>query len=386
MNPKVLLVDDDKDLLVPMAGNLRQKFDLDTASGGEEGLGKLKANGPFAVVVSDRQMPGMDGIQFLSAVREQAPDTVRIMLTGNADIEHAIRVVNEGNIFRFLTKPCRKEVLLRAVNDAAAQYQLVVAEKELLNKTLNGSIKLLTDILSLVDAKSFDRAGKLRAMIAELATKMPLAESWEINVAAMLAPIGYVTLPSETLVKARAGQPLSKAEQQLVNSVPEIAARLLSNIPRLEGVAKITLYQCKHFDGEGFPADNIKGEAIPVGSRLLKIFSDMLELQASGKTRVQALDNMSERAGFYDVQLLDSVRTAFGVSVEKPANALQTISLCANELKSGMILHSDVVSNDGMLILSSGHLINQTVLEKIQNFKLIYGIKEPIFVKATQTT
>jgi response regulator RpfG family c-di-GMP phosphodiesterase len=381
MNAKVLLVDDDKNLLVPMAGNLRQKYDLDTASGGEEGLGKLKSSGPFAVVVSDRQMPGMDGIQFLSLVKEQAPDTVRIMLTGNADLEHAVRVVNEGNIFRFLTKPCHREVLLRAVDDAVAQHRLIVAEKELLNKTLNGSIKLLTDILSLVDAKSFNRSEKLRTLITGLAPKMSLAESWEINVAAMLSPVGYVTLPHEAIVKSRAGQPLSKGEQQLLNSVPEITGRLLSNIPRLEGVAKITLYQRKHFDGTGFPVDNTKGEAIPAGARVLKILNDMLDLQASGKTQPQALDELATRSGFYDMQLLHSVRTAFGVGDGNPIDKLQAVSVLVNELKVGMILLSDVVTNDKLLILSAGHLVNETVLEKIQNFNLIYGIQEPILVK-----
>jgi DNA-binding NtrC family response regulator len=96
------------------------------------------------VVVSDRQMPQMDGIQFLAAVRQQAPDTVRIMLSGNVDLEHAVRVVNEGNIFRFLIKPCPQEILGKALEDALGQYRLINAEKDLLSKTLSGSIKLLT--------------------------------------------------------------------------------------------------------------------------------------------------------------------------------------------------------------------------------------------------
>ena len=357
------------------------KYEVTTAQSGDEGLAKLKAKGPFAVVVSDRQMPGMDGIQFLSLLRQQAPDTVRIMLTGNADLEHAVNVVNEGNIFRFLLKPFEKEVLARAVDDAEAQHRLVTAEKELLNKTLNGSIKLLTDILSLVDAKSFNRAARLRVLIADLATKMPLAESWEMIVAAMLSPIGYVTLPSETLAKARAGQALSKTEEQLVNNVPEITSRLLSNIPRLEGVAKIALYQGKQFNGKGFPVDDVKGEAIPAGARLLKILNDMLERCAAGKTREQAFDEMSASAGFYDQPLLKAVKAALGPGEEKPADAPQTTLVHVHELRAGMILQSDIVTRDGMLILASNHLINQTVLEKIQNFNLIYGIQEPISIK-----
>lgn len=379
MNAKVLFVDDDSNLLASLKRNLRQQFDLETAAGGEEGLAKLKAGGPFAVVVSDRQMPGMDGIQFLSAVRQQAPDTVRIMLTGNVDLAHAVRVVNEGNIFRFLIKPCPADVLLLSVNDAVAQYRLVTAEKELLSKTLNGSVKLLTDILSLVDPKSFGRTEKLRALITELMGKIPPLEAWEIHVAAMLSSIGSVTLPPETLVKARAGQPLSPPEQLLVNSLPETTARLLSNIPRLEGVAKIARYQQKHFDGSGFPAGSVRGEDLPLGARFLKILNDMLELQAHGKSQTQALDELFVRSGFYDPGLLDSVRTAFGVSSEKPEE--QTVSISANDLAAGMVLHTDILTTDGMLILSGGHHITEMVLEKIHNFRLIYGIQEPIYVK-----
>jgi len=382
MNTRILLVDDDKNLLTVMQMSLARKFDVETALSGGEGLAVLKNQGPFAVVVSDRQMPGMDGIEFLSHVKQQSPDSVRIMLTGNADLEHAVRVVNEGNIFRFLLKPCEKEVWLRAVDDAADLHRLVTAEKELLNKTLNGSIKLLTDILSLVDPKSFQRAEQLRVLVADLATKMPLAESWEMVVAAMLSPIGHVTLPSETLAKVRAGQPLSKPEQQLVNRLPEITARLLSNIPRLENVAKITLYQGKHFDGKGFPDDNVRGDALPPGARLLKILNSMLDLRASGKTRAQALDAMSASAGAYDVPLLQSVKTALGPGEDKPLAAPQSTFVRVHELRAGMVLQSDIVTKDGMMILSASHLINQTVLEKILNFNLIYGIQEPISVKA----
>src|SRR5690349_13581587 len=151
MSEKILFVDDDPNLLAGVERNLRRQFALDTAPGGEAGLAKIASSGPYAVVVSDRQMPVMDGITFLSRVRERCPDTVRIMLTGNVDLEHAVRVVNEGNIFRFLIKPCPHETLYSTIQDALRQYRLINAEKELLNKTLSGSIKLLTDILSAVE-------------------------------------------------------------------------------------------------------------------------------------------------------------------------------------------------------------------------------------------
>jgi flagellar biosynthetic protein FliS len=276
MSEKILFVDDDPHLLASCERTLRRHFQIETAEGGEAGLAKVTSHGPYAVVVADRQMPRMDGIEFLAALRKRAPDTIRIMLTGNADLEGAIRVVNEGNIFRFLTKPCPPDMLTRALQDAQAQYRLVTAEKELLNKTLNGSIKLLTDILSLVDHQSFGRAQILRDAITVVTARLYVENAWEIHLAVMLASIGYVTIPSETLVRSRAGQPLSAVEEQMLARLPETAARLLANMPRLEGVARIVHYHHKHFDGSGFPSDAAAGESIPIGSRLLKILSDMI--------------------------------------------------------------------------------------------------------------
>jgi len=183
MSEKILFVDDDLNLLASLGRNLRRQFAVDTAAGGEAGLAKLVDSGPYAVVVSDRQMPGMDGIEFLAEVRKRAPDTVRVMLTGNVDLEQAVRVVNEGYIFSFLIKPCPNEILTPAIENALRQHRLIMAEKELLEQTLNGSIKMLTDILSMVDLKAFGRAEMLRRLITRIAEKVALPDAWEINLA-----------------------------------------------------------------------------------------------------------------------------------------------------------------------------------------------------------
>ena len=384
MNDKILFVDDDPNLLASCDRNLRRKFPLETAEGGEAALQKIAAHGPFAVVVADRQMPGMDGIQFLSLVRERAPDTVRIMLTGNADLESAIKVVNEGNIFRFLTKPCPLEVLAKAVEDARAQYRLVIAEKELLNKTLSGSIKLLTDILSMMEPQSFGRAQTMRDIISSVTKKFNMDNDWEIHLAAMLAPIGYVTIPPETLVRSRTGEVLSKVEEQIIAQVPETAARLLANIPRLEGVARVVRYQHKHYDGAGFPPDSVKGESVPLGSRLLKVLDDMTQLQAGGKNRLKALDEMQERRGWYDPSMLDAVRNYYGITAAARESGRPSISVEFRNLAPGMVLRSNIETKDGTLILAAGHPLSEMTLEKIQNFERISGIKEPIFVEAPE--
>ncbi len=272
-------------------------------------------------------------------------------------------------------------MLCQALENGLQQRRLILAEREVLEKTLNGCIKMLTDILSMVDTKAFGRTEKLRRLITCLSEKTPLPDTWQIHLAAMLSPIGQVTLPAEIVVKARAGERLTITEQQVIDSAPNIAARLLANIPRLASVAKIVSYQNKRFDGSGTPVDPVQGEAIPFGARLLKILNDMLDLEERGFTRHQALDDLVLRKGFYAPHLLASVRACFGFVEGKLDTALQVMAVETNDLAVGMLLSSDVFTKEGTLILSSGHTISHMILERIRNFKLLYGVREPIFVR-----
>ena len=126
---KILLVDDEPSVLEGLQRQFRKQFCLYTAPGGQQGLTTVRVLGPFAVVVSDCRMPSMDGIQFLDLVKKIAPNTVRIMLTGNNDLHTAMEAVNRGEIFRFLTKPCEPEIFSKALEDGIKQYQLNLSKK-----------------------------------------------------------------------------------------------------------------------------------------------------------------------------------------------------------------------------------------------------------------
>lgn len=136
MTERILCVDDEPHILEAFQRQFREQFAIETAVGGERALAAIAEHGPFAVVVSDLRMPDMDGIRLLSTIRERAPETVRILLTGYADLQAAIEAVNAGHIFRFLTKPCPSETLAKALEAGLAQYRLITAEKALLEQTL----------------------------------------------------------------------------------------------------------------------------------------------------------------------------------------------------------------------------------------------------------
>jgi DNA-binding NtrC family response regulator len=174
MPEKILMVDDEDAVLVGYQRMFRNEFQIETAPGGAAALAALEATGPYAVVVTDMRMPEMDGAQLLRKVKLLAPDTIRIMLTGDADVRSAVSAVNEGSIFRFLTKPCNKDTLAKALTAGLMQYRLLTAEKDLLENTLQGSIQVLTEVLSLVNPAAFGRALRVRRYIHQVATRMAL--------------------------------------------------------------------------------------------------------------------------------------------------------------------------------------------------------------------
>ena len=375
MREKVLFVDDEINILAGFKRQLRKEFVMATALGPEEGLRTLKKRGPFAVVVSDLRMPVMDGIEFLANVRKMYPDTVRMVLRGHADLQTAIKAVNEGNVFRFLTKPCHPDTLSKVLTTGIQQYRLINAEKELLEKTLKGSIKVMSELLSLANPEAFGRSSRIKRYVAQVATFMGITDFWRLETAAMLSQVGFVILPQETLDKLYRGEELEEEEQQVFDMHPVITADLLRNIPRLEEVANIIAYQEKHFDGTGKPKDELQGEKIPLGSRILKAVLDLDMLNAAGTPKREALAQMETHEGWYDPAVLHAMRMALGVE-----RKYQVMSLGINGFKAGMILGQAVTTEQGKLLISKGQEVSQPLIERLKNVAEVTPISEPIRV------
>ena len=381
MNEKILFIDDDTNLLAAVERNLRHQFKLVTASGGAAGLAKMVADGPFAVVVADMQMPGMNGVQLLTEVQKHFPETVRLMLTGNADQLTAVEAVNKGHVFQFLTKPCPTEMLTLALQAGLKQYSHITAERELLEKTLNGSIKVLADILSLTDPLSFGRGEALRDYMRAYVKSFTIMHSWELEMAAMLSQIGAATIPPPIIQKSRAGQELTRTEQDLLTHVPKTGADLLGNIPRLESVARIVLYQQKHYDGSGFPDDGVHGEDIPIGARILKVLIDLLELEAQKMPRDAALKLMQQRMGWYDPRVLDATFACFDIYLPEISAKSQGQPITAKDLRVGQIVLADILTESGKTIVMARSRITPVLLIRLNNFAKFSPVQEPIYIE-----
>lgn len=380
MTQKILFVDDDSNLLAALNRRLRKKFDMEIAIGPEQGLMVLEQVGPFAVVVADMRMPGMDGVTFLRRVRDISPDTVRIMLTGNADMQTAIDAVNEGNIFRFLTKPCPYEVMGVALNAALEQYRLVVAEHELLEKTLMGSIKVLADVLSLASPLAFNRATRIRSYVRHIVRNLQLTKGWQFEIAALLSEIGSITMPTDMLERVYAQAPLSTDEYEMFNTHPRVGSKLLANIPRLESISQMIAAQQKPLNVYP-PQEKMNDDAkhIALGAQVLKVVLDFDKLVLSGVPYREALAVLRAKQDEYNTEVVIALES---LKFEEISEVVKTIFV--KDLKTGMIAHQDIEAETGLLLVPKGQEITYPVLERLRNFYRRVGVVEPFRVLIRQ--
>ncbi len=375
MNRNILVVDDDRNLLNSLIRGLRKNFLIETALGPQEGLRILSRKGPFAVIVSDLRMPVMDGIQFLSKAKTITPDSVRIILTGNADLQNAIEAVNQGSIYRFLTKPCPSHLLSGVLKQAIEQYRLVTAEKELLEKTLKGSVKVLSELLSLVNPEAFGKSSRIKLYASDVAKYLNISHMWRVETAAMLSQIGCVTLSEEIIRKIHQGCELTEEEAGRFKAHPKIGSQLLSHIPRMEEVSELIAYQDRRFDGSDHPRDPRKMEDIPLGARILKVVLDFDALESKGLSKSDALKELKRREGWYDPKVLNALEAIWGV---KKKYVIKEMSV--DNLRAQMILAEDVKTINGQLLISRGQEVTLALKERLNNFAATAGVKEPIRV------
>lgn len=368
--PRVLCVDDEPNVLEGLARTLRSLFIVETAVGGGRGLDVLREQGPFTIVMSDLRMPRMTGVEFLAKAREMAPDSVRVLLTGQGDLEAAIGAVNEGSIFRFLTKPCPTGTLVKSLMACAEQHRLLTAERVLLEQTLRGSVKTLTDILALTNPAAFGRATRVQRSAIEMMDHFEMKEQWPVEVAAMLSQIGFVTLPATTQEKLYAGQELNESEREMLGRVPKIVDQLLSNIPRLEKVQDILRLYPKHFSGDA----TTQGETLPWGAKALKIAVDYDILESRSVTNEEPFEVLRGRSGWYDPEILEGFAQLHG----RGKRDLIIRELTLGEMSPGMFFGEDVKSAKGLLLIARGQEVTNSLLERIRNFSTELGIKEKI--------
>jgi CheY-like chemotaxis protein len=363
MSQKVLLVDDEPAVLSVYQQMLPKDLEVHTAPNGDRGLEALRERGPFSLIVSDMRMPGMTGAAFLSHACQSSPETTRMLLTGYTDIAAAIQAVNEGRIFRFLTKPCTKSSFTEAVYSGLQQYAVVQAEKALLEKTVLGSIRVLADFLGAASPEAHGRSMRIAHVVQILAERLRIPFTWQLDAAATLSQIGCVTLDAELIRKACTGGLLTPEEQTRFETHPCAAMRLLSEIPRLEAVAWMIGHQLYPEIPRSAPVTPASNDQTVLGATMLKLAVAYDNLLLKPYPPDEAVLRLKVRKQEFPGVQVDALGNLPALSGRKEPRRVRV-----EKLGVGMIVDEELRNDRGVLLIPKGQEITGALLIKINNY------------------
>jgi CheY-like chemotaxis protein len=372
---KILFVDDEPDVLSSFKRQFRKKADISTASSGQEALDLMDSEGEFAVIVSDMRMPSMNGAEFLEKARSKSPSSVRILLTGQTDLNSAVAAINKGQIFSFLSKPCPQEVLLGTLKSAIRQYRLINTEKDLLQNTVKGSIELLSELLAIVKPRVFSNFNRTKKYILHMAHELGELDTWDFEVAGMLYGLGYLTLPEELIDKAlNPSSDLTPHEKIVLEDIPLISSKMINHIPRLENIAEMVRLSNK--------IDRICHNDAGEHSRVL-LGADMLKIALQFDKVLESGHNHKSSIGL--LQTDDNLNQGL---VEKLANfkfgdedSIRTVNV--ENLVPGMVLLEDMITDNNSTLLSKGTELSEELLVRIRLYTQNQKVSRPIQITAS---
>jgi response regulator RpfG family c-di-GMP phosphodiesterase len=302
----------------------------------------------------------MDGAQLLQQVLKLYPETSRILLTGEPGRDAAIAAVNQAQIFRFLAKPCAPEQLRAAIDAGLLQYKLFNSERQILQETVLGCIKALTDVLAITNPVAFGRANRVKRLAMEFSAKLDVPEFWQLEAATMLSQIGYVSLPIELCEKLYYGQKLTPEEATLAEGVPQIAINLLEHIPRLEPVIQILM--ALQWRDEAIM--RLGDGTIGLGTRILALVLAYDGLIAQGNGIDEAVQTLRGRASRYGAELLEK----FATHVGSGAGTSEVRTMRLSSVAEGMIMMQEVRTDEGTLLAPRGLEITTLFLDRMRSF------------------
>lgn len=418
MENTVLLVDDERNILNSLTRVFRKDgYNILTAEGGAEGLELIRAN-KVSIVISDHRMPVMEGVEFLSRVKEASPETIRFMLTGYADIKAVMSAINKGEVYRYITKPWNDDELRSAVREALEHYNLTAENRRLtelikgqnaqlvdLNKNLESKVeqktrkikenffafvKIFSNLMELFDQNAGGHSKRVGAMSRAMVLKMQFdeADADLIETAALLHNIGLIGIPRDLL--ERDEDSLNEDEKALLRHNPALSQDLLSHIDTLKQAGIIIRGQMERFDGRGYP-DGLKKEELHIGSRILAVCKSYDTLK-NGRRKLPLAEIVKwlkdESGTRFDPEVVDEFIGLLaewredeisGMSPDQRA-AYERISL--KDMRSGMVLAGPIVTNKGRLLVTKGTVLTEVLIDKVLKFHQLDPVVEHIYVVA----
>jgi response regulator RpfG family c-di-GMP phosphodiesterase len=416
----ILCVDDEPNILSALRRLFRGSgYKVLTAEGGAAALALLEQE-PVDLIISDMRMPYMDGAQLLEQVCARWPHTTRLLLTGYADVSSTIAAINLGKIQRYITKPWNDEEMLLIVREALERRALeqektrlealTLAQNDEL-KTLNASledkvqartqelatahdrikknyltsIKAFSNLLEQRGGQMVGHARRVADWARRTAVGMGMDEqaTRDVFIAALLHDIGQIGLSDAILAKSVPR--MTPEELHLYQLHPIQGEQTLMALDDMQGVAALIRHHHERVDGNGFP-DGLSGEAIPLGARILALAETFDDLQSghlgsTGLNADQARTLIKHGRGTqFDPEVLDAFLDQFPKAAPPPPKPL---ALKSSDLKPGMVLARDFISDEGVVLLSMDVALTADLIARIRilegrlNRELVLSIKHP---------
>ena len=290
----VLFVDDEKSYLAYTSGIFEDRgLNILTASSALEAL-KIVEEQSGAGVVSDNEMPGMRGIELLTKIKELSPHTVKIMMTGSADLAVTLAAINRGEVFRFVLKPWKKAEMLRAVKDGLRRYRVLQSLKREDEFILHS----LAQTIELKDASTKGHCDRVATLALQIAEALGVSEETqlEIKYGSWLHDCGKIGVPEAILNAERS---LTEEEFAIVRKHPEWGCEVVRKANLSKTVQDIVLYHHERYDGKGYPF-GLEGSRIPMEAQIVAVadICDALSVdrpyrkRLSGEELRETLDEM----------------------------------------------------------------------------------------------
>jgi len=381
----ILVVDDTPDNVLLLMGLLKGIFRVKVASNGAKALEVARSEDPPDLILLDVMMPDMDGYEVCRCLKANASthDIPILFLTAKGQPKDEARGFAVGGA-DYITKPFSPALVLARIRTHLEQRRLLSVEKSLLEKTLKGALTVILEMIASADSRASEWNQQLVELTEQVARNMGMREPWMVGLAAALSRIGTFTVPVHVLAKVKAKMILNSDERKAYGRVPEVGYRLLKAIPRLENVAEMVYYSQKNFNGGGFPADDRKGDGIPMGARILRVCLDFMTNGTAHKTPSQRVEEMLCNLTFYDPEVVFALKRAvdegFFSTGESEGDA-ETRKIAIKDLMEGHVLDDSIETIDGQVLLRQGTVLRASHLEKLANFAMTGAIKGPFAVR-----
>ena len=350
----VLFVDDDPNILKAIKRNLHGRYKVAVAETIDTATEYLD-NHHFPVVFSDMKMPSMNGADFLILVKEKNPDSIRVLLTGESNVNDAIKAINESDIYKILMKPCTPENLCSTIDSALKLYHAHALEAMIMDKSLIGFVYIILDLLKIISPEIFKRSIDITKIVRSPKTNFQVSDSWSFEVACLLMYLGSIHYRLYKFESIYGSENMVKVIRK--------SASLLSKIPKFEPV-----YQILN-DLSEFYHKQTTIEALDSDSKVLKFLVDYHSMINDSK-RNEKLRHM------YSVDVIAQVPFLFG----KKAPETKFRSISVQEVHTGMKTAEDVTTKSGSILIFKDEIITDKHISTLMIFSTKEYLNEPFKV------